>query len=215
MIEDKGVLCIKGYHDLGNLRKDALIKSGDYMINDKGVLCIKGYHDLGNLGGVAHKDALIESNDHMVNDKGERCIKGYQDLGNLRKDALIERQGHMANAKGKWVITGYSKLAKKGNTTKAAKHDAIALGEHHSRICISAICKRGASIYWEKGYPKIHHHYHDPEKSKLAGQKARREKGLLLHVCKKCHRTAKQCNGTSWLASACRSNNLKICQHLH
>jgi len=39
MINDKGVLCIKGYNDLGNLHKDALIESGGYMVNDNGVCC--------------------------------------------------------------------------------------------------------------------------------------------------------------------------------
>ena len=134
-----------------NSPKDALVKCDGHMVNAKGVRCIKGYNDLGNL----RKDALVESGGHMVNTKGVRCIKGYNDLGNSTKDVFIERGGHMVNAKGEWCIREYSKLSKKANMTRLEKHDTIALGEHHSHICISAICKRGASIYWEKGYPKI------------------------------------------------------------
>jgi len=121
----------------------------------------------------------------MVNDKGEWCIKGYYDLSNL------------------------------GNTAKGKVHEANALGEHHSRICISAICQRGASIKWQNGYPTIFHHCYDPQQSGLAGQKARQKKGLKLHICKKCHRTAKECKGAGCLALACRNNSIKSCQHLH
>jgi len=61
-----GKLCIKGYNDLGNLRKDALIKRDCYMVNEQGKLCIKGYNDLGNLT----KDANIKRDGHMLNVKG-------------------------------------------------------------------------------------------------------------------------------------------------
>jgi len=199
----------------GNLCKDALIKSERHMVNEQGVRCITGYNKLGNLC----KDALIKSEGHMVNEQGVRCITGYHKLGSLGgtayKDAFIKREGHMVNAKGVRCITGYKKLSKKDNTARGEKYNALALSEHHSHICISAICERGASITWEKGCPKIQHHCYDPEQSKLTGQEARKLKGLLLHVCKKCHRTAQECKGTSCLASACRSNNLKLCQHLH
>ena len=57
MFNEHDKLCITGYHDLGNLRKDALIESGGYMFNEHDKLCITGYHDLGKL----RKDALIKS----------------------------------------------------------------------------------------------------------------------------------------------------------
>jgi len=57
MINERGQVCIAGYHKLGNLLKDALIESDGYMINERGQVCITGYHKLGNLA----KDALIES----------------------------------------------------------------------------------------------------------------------------------------------------------
>ena len=146
--------------------------------------------------------------------KGARSVQNGDLGGAARKDALIESGGHMVNAKGVRCIIGYNKISKKDTTARGEKYDAIALGEHHSHICISALCRRGASIYWEKRYPKIQNRCYEPEQSKLTGQKARKVKGLLLRVCKKCHKTAKKCNGTSCLAPACRSNNLKLCQHL-
>jgi len=127
----------------------------------------RAYHKMGNLS----KDAFIEREGHMVNDKGVRCITGYHKMGNLSKDALIKREGHMVNDKGVPCITGYHIMSKRGNTAKGKVHKATALGEHHSHMCISAICQRGASIKWEDGYPKIFHHRFDPERSGLAGQK--------------------------------------------
>jgi len=148
-------------------------------------------------------------------DKGVWCIKGYNDLGNLSKDALIQRDGHMVNDKGVRCITKYHEMANLGNTAKGKVHEANALGEHHSHVCISAICQRGASIKWQNGYPIICHHSYDPQQSGLAGQKARQLKGLKWRICKKCDRTAKECKGAGCLAPACRNNSLKSCQHLH
>jgi len=91
-------------------------------------------------------DALIKSEGHMVNDKGVQCSTGYHRLGNLSKDAIIKSEGHVVNAKGVLYISGYVKISKKGNTARGETCKAIALGEHHSHICISAICQRGASI---------------------------------------------------------------------
>ena len=134
--------------------------------------------------------------------------------GEKTKDALIERKGHMVNDQDVLCITGYRELGKKGNTERGKKCKAIALGEHHSHIYISAICQRGASVTCEKSFPRVQHHCYDPEQSALTGQKARQVKGLKLHVCKKCQRTTQERKGTSCLASACRSNSLKLCQHL-
>ena len=189
----------------GNLRKDALIESEGYMLNDQGKLCIKGYNDLGNL----RKDAL-----NMVNNKGEWCIKGYQDLGNLTRDANIKRDGHMVDDKGVQCITKYHEMSNLAHAAKGKVHEANALGEHHSHECISAICQKGVSIKWRDGYPINCHHCYDSQQSGLAGQKPRQVKGLKLHLCKKCHRTAKECKGTGCLAPACRNYSLKSCQHL-
>jgi len=90
--------------------------------------------------------------------QGRAVHQRYHDKGNLCKDsdALIKRQGHMINAKGERCITGYNKLSMKGNVARLKKCqcDAIALVEHHSHICISAICKRGASILLGEGIPQ-------------------------------------------------------------
>jgi len=165
--------------------------------------------------GNLRKDALIESGGYVVNDKSVLCIKGYNELGNLSKDANIKRDGHMVNDKGVRCITKYHEMGNLGNTAKGKAHEANALGEHHSHICISAICQRGASIKWQDCYPILCHHCYDPQQSGLAGQKSRQVKGLKLHICKKCHRTAKECKGAGCLAPACRNNSLKSCQHLH
>jgi len=77
------------------------------------------------------------------------------------------------------------------------------------------IMQRGASIKWEGEDVKMYHHCYDPERSGLAGQKPRQVKGLGLHVCKKCHRTATKCKQSSCLAPACSNNSLRLCKHLH
>jgi len=136
--------------------------------------------------------------------KGSRSVR----KGDLRKDALIESDGNMLNDKGEWCIKGYRDMGILGNTVKGKVHKANALGKHHTHICISAICQRGASISWQKGYPVIFHHCYDPEQSGLAGQTARSKKGLQLHICKQCHRTAQECEGTGCLAP-CRNSRLK------
>jgi len=151
----------------GNTIKDAHIKRKGYMVNDKGVRCIIGYKNLGDLGGAASKAAHIEREGHMVNNKGVRCITGYKNLGDAGAEA------------------------------RAKKTRATALGEHHSHICISAICQKGASIKWKGKDVRMYHHCYDPDRSGLAGQKPRQVKGLRLHVCKKWHRTAKKCKETS------------------
>jgi len=208
----KGARSVRNGNLGGAACKDALIESGGYMVNDKGVRCIKGYNNLGNL----RKDALMVSGGYMVNEHGVRCIQGYHDLGNSSKDALIESSGYILNDKGEWCIQGYHDLGNLGGAAKAKIHEANALGEHHTRICISALCQRGASVKWENGYAILLHHCYDPQQSGLAGQQPRQKKGLKLHVCKKCHRTAKECKGGAGCrAPACSNTSLKSCQHLH
>ena len=102
--------------------------------------------NLGNFGGAARKDALIESEGDIVNEHGVRFITGYHKMGNSRKDAIIKREGHMVNEQGVRCITGYHIMSKRGNTAKGKVHETTSLGEHHSHICISVICQRGASI---------------------------------------------------------------------
>ena len=135
-------------------------------------------------------------------------------MDNLSKDALIESDGYMVNNKDMLCIKGYHDMGKLSSTAQGKVHKTNALGEHHTRICISAMCQRGASISRQKGYPVIFHHCYDPQQSGLAGQPARSKEGLKLHVCKKCYRTAKECKGTGCLAP-CRNSRLKSCQHLH
>jgi len=103
----------------GNARKAQLVESGGYTFNDKGKLCIQGYWELGNLGGAATKAAHIEREGHMINEHGKQCITGFHKLGGL------------------------------GGAANARIHTAKALDEHHTHICISALCQRGVSVRWE------------------------------------------------------------------
>jgi len=139
------------------------------------------------------------------------------DLGGAAtKAALIESEGYMFNKHDKLCITEYHKKAKLGGAALAKIFVADALGEHHTRICISALCQRGASVKWEKAYPVVVHLCYDPQQSGVAGQPPRQKKGLKLHVCKKCQRTAKDCKGGAGCrALACSNTSLKSCQHLH
>jgi len=219
MFNDKGKQWITGYKQLGDASKDAHIKREGYMVNDKGKQCIIGYKKLGDangkLGDNATKDALIKHEGYMVNDQGVRCITGYKKLGNASKDAHIKRKGYVVNDQGVRCSTGYKKLGKKGGAAKAKISRATAMVEHHSHISISAICQRGASMKWEEGSVRMYHHCYDPERSGLAGQKPQQVRGLGLHVCKKCHRTAKKCNEASCLAPACSNKSLMLCEHFH
>jgi len=167
MVNDKGVWCITGYKNLGDVSKEAHIKREGYMVNDKGVLCITGYKLLGNsygkLGSNALKDMLIKREGYMVNNKGVLCITGYTNLGDVSKDAHIEREGYVVNDKGVRCITGYKNLGKEGAEARAKNARATALSEHHSHICISAICQKGVSIKWEGEDVRMYHHCYDPE----------------------------------------------------
>jgi len=150
--------------------------------------------------------------------KGARCVRNGNMGGAARKDALIESGGYimMFNEHDKLRITGYHEMAILGGAALAKICAADALGEHHTHICISALCQRGASVRWEKGYPVVFHLFYDPQQSGLAGQPPRQKKGLKLHVCKKFHRTAKECKGGAGCrAPACSNTSLKSYQHLH
>ena len=193
----KGARKVRNGNSSSSASKDAHIKREGYMVNNKGVRCIKGYHDL----GISSKGAHIKREGQMVNDNGVRYITRCHKLSNSSKAELIKSEGHMVNAKGVLCIKGYHKMGKKG--------------KHHSHICTSAICQSGASITWDNSYPKLQHHCNDPAQSGLTGQKARKVRGLGSCECKKCHRTAKECDGTGCLAAACKCNSLKLCQHLH
>jgi len=199
MINKRGKECITGYHEMGNVggaaNKAAHIETGGHMINKRGKECITGFHELGSLGGVATKAALIERGGHMINKRGKECITGYHEMGNVSKVARIERGGHMVNKHGKECITAFHDMGNLAGAANVKIRAAKALDEHHTHICISALCRRGVSVRWEKGYPVYGHHCYDPQLSGMEGQKPKQKKGLTLQMCKKCHRTAKDCEG--------------------
>jgi len=150
-------------HNLSNLgsaaTKASLITREGHMVNDRGKLCVIGYHNLGNLGCTATKATHIEREGHMVNNKGVRCITGYKNLGDASKVAHIEREGYVVNNKGVRCITaGYKNMSKEGVRARDENARATALGEHHSHMCTSALCQRGASIKLEGGLPRLYHH---------------------------------------------------------
>jgi hypothetical protein len=169
----------------------------------------------GRVGGAANKDALIEKEGYMINERGQVCITGFHKLGNLTRDARIEREGYMINKRGKKCITEAHDFGTLGGEVSAKKAAAKALDELHTHICISALCGRGVSVRWEKGYAVYAHHCYDPQLSGLEGQKPRQKKGLTLHMCKKCHRTAKECQKGAGCRATCNTTSRKSCQHLH
>jgi len=85
--------------------------------------------------------------------------------GNLSKAAKIESGGYMFNEHDKLSITGYNKLDNLGGAALAKICAADALGEHHTHICISALCQRGASVKWKNGHPVVFHLCYDPQQS--------------------------------------------------
>jgi len=143
--------------------------------------------------GNARRGQLVESSGYAFNDKGELCIQGYRDLG-IKFGAL---------STGPAVMT----------EIRAAK----ALDEHHTHICISALCHRGAhpcvSLTGEDAI--LVHLCYDPQLLGLAGQQPRRKKGLKLHMGEKCHRTAQECKGGAGCKATCNTTNRTSCQHLH
>jgi len=219
MVNNKGKLCVTGYHNLGNATKAAHIEREGHMVNNKGKLFVTGYHNLDNSDRAANKAAHIEREGHMVNDKRKLCVAGYHNLGGLggavSTTALIKRDCYMINDKGVRTSTAHNRLGKIGAEARDKIARATVLSEHHSHICISALCQSGASVKWEGQNVRLFHLCYDPEQSGLAGQKPRQVKGLGLHVCKKCHKTARKCKETSCLAPATHNNSLMLCKHLH
>jgi len=219
MINERGQECIAGFHKLGKLggaaNKDALTEKEGYMINEHGQECIAGFHRLSNL----NKDALIEKEGYMINERGQECITGFHKLGKLggtaTKDALIEKEGYMINEHGKRCITGFHGRGSLGCATFARIQAAKALDEHHTHICISALCQRGASVSWQQGYAVYAHRCYDPQLSGMEGQNPKQQRGKKLHMCKKCHRTATDCEGGDHCRVTCNTTNHKSCQHLH
>jgi len=116
-----------------------------------------GYHKLGKLGGAATKAAHIEREGYIINEHGKECITGFHKLGNASKAAHIEREGYIINEHGKQCITGLRDIGILGGAAHAKIHTAKALDEHHTHICISALCERGVSVRWEKGYAVFEH----------------------------------------------------------
>jgi len=68
----------------------------------------------------------------------------------LRKAQLAESSGYALNDKGKLCIQGYMNLASAGGVAHAKISAAKALDEHHTHICISALCQRGVSQMGER-----------------------------------------------------------------
>jgi len=165
--------------------------------------------------GRSNRDALIEKEGYMINERGQVCITGFSKLGNLSKAAHIETGGYMINKRGKECITGLYDIGTLGCEATSKISAAKALDEQHTHICISVLCRRGASVHWSLGYPSYQHHCYDPQLSGIRGQKPKQKRGLKLHMCKKCHRTAKHCEGGDRCRVTCNTTNGKSCQHLH
>jgi len=210
----KGACSVRNGNLGGAATKASHIEREGYMINEYGKQCITGFHKL----GAATKAAHIEREGYMINKHSKQCITGFHKLGDLggtaNKAALVESSGHTLNSKGKLCIQGFRDLGSLG-TASAKIHTAKALDEHHTHICISALCQRGVSVRWEKGYPVFQHSCCDPQLSGLEGQKTRQKKGSKLQMCKKCHRMAKDCKGGVGCRATCNTTNRKSCQHLH
>jgi len=151
----------------------------------------------------------------VINEHGKECITGYNRLGNLSKPAHIEKEDHIINKRGKKFITGFYDLGTLGGEATSKISAAKALDEQHTHICISALCRRGASVHWSLGYSSYQHHYYDPQLSGMEEQKPKQKRGLKLHKCKKCHRTAQHCEGGDRCRVTRNITNGKSCQHLH
>jgi len=192
----------KGAHNVRNgdlggaAAKAALIESGGYMFNTQDKLYITGYHKLGNLGGAATKAALIESGGYMFNEQDKLRFTGYHKLGNLAKATLIESGGATCS-------TSRTYCASQGTTswalwaplrtekfTRPLQWESII---HLSASLLYATRVRQSNgsrvTLWFSTVAMIH--------SNQDWQDSRRDKtkGLKLHVCKKCHRTAQNCKG--------------------
>jgi len=122
----------------------------DYRIDAgyRGARSVRNDRVGGRVGGAALKDAFIQKDGYLTNKRGKECIAGFHGLGNLRSDALIQKDGYMTNKRGKEVSAGFHELGTLGGAVHARISAATALGEHHTHICISALCRRGASVSW-------------------------------------------------------------------
>jgi len=203
----------------GRLNRDAHIEKEGFMINDRGKEVITGFHKLGML----NRDAHIEKEGFMINDRGQEVITGFYELGKLggaaSRDALIAKGGYMINKHGKEVIACFHNTGALGLAAQGRDHAATALGDHHTHICISVLCQRGASVTWSKGtkkdYPVYAHLCYDFAHTGAQGQTPKQYKGMKHHMCKKCHRLAGHCAGGDGCRVSCNTPNHKSCQHLH
>jgi len=115
---------------------------------------------------------------------------GYRGARNVRngvanRDKLIETGGYMFNKRGHEVITGFLDVGTLGGQATSKIMATKALDEQHTHICISALCRRGASVHWSNGYSNYQHHCYDPELSGIEGQQPKQKRGLKVHMCKK------------------------------
>jgi len=85
-------------------------------------------------------------------------------LSRLNSTCFFE---NLISAFSSLFIQGYVDMAIQGGAALGKICAAKALDEHHTHICISALCRRGASVKWEKGYPVVFHLCHDPQLSGL------------------------------------------------
>jgi len=185
----------------------------------------------GRVGGAANRDALIKTGGYMINDRGQEVIAGFHELGKLggklggaaNRDALIETGGYTIGKHGKKVIAGFQDISSLGLATQGRDRAATALGGHHTHICISALCQRGASATWTKGtnkgpkkdYRVYAHLCYDFAHSGAEGQTPKQQKGMKNHMCKKCHRLAGHCAGGDGCRVSCNTSSHQSCQHLH
>ena len=116
-------------------------------------------------------------------------------------------------------VAGFHEIGILGGEAKARIFAATALGEHHTHICISALCRRGASVTWHKqtnkDYREYGHFCYDFDLSVVAGQQPKRKRGMKSVMCKKCHRLAQYCAGGDSCRVTCNTPSHKSCQHLH
>jgi len=174
------------------------------------------FSEMSNIGPWIDREGKLQW-DYVISAgfKGARSVRNGNLGGAATKAAHIERGGHMINKHGKECITGLRDVGILGGVASREIHMAKALDEHHTHICISALCRRGVSVRWEKGRAVYAHHCYDPQLSGMEGQKAKQKKGLTLQMCKKCHRTANECKGGDRCRATCNTTNRKSCQHLH
>jgi len=163
------------------------------------------FSEMSNIGPWIDREGKLQW-DYVISAgfKGARSVRNGNLGGTANKAAHIETEGYIINEHGKQCITGLRDISIMGG-----------LDELHTHICISALCRRGVSVRWEKGYAVYGHRCCDPQLSGMEGQKIKQKKGLTLQMCKKCHRTAKECKRGDRCWATCNTTNRKSCQHLH